>query len=494
MILEYLKEYEEIIIYIFKIFFISIFTYYTSIKILNINMSAIKLNRKVYYLFIFIIFSVICWIMNNVVKLDINSIIYMIFEVSIILSITTKSSFGYSILVNIISLSINQIIFFIATMLGYIPHLIFQIDKEIVDFVFIIFIHFIILFFCLKLRRVKNGFSFLIKRKNNEYFNLIILNISIAILFFIIFTANYKREITSKLGIGLIMFSIIMFITIQKSLQLYYKQKMLVKDLEETKAELEDKKKEVEALEKENLEFSKVSHSIAHKQKSLEHKLNELSMKSEIAEEINLKDRIDDLSKDLRKETIVVLDKTGIDEIDDMLSYMQSECVKNKIDFQLQLNGNIYKMINHYIDKEELEILLADHIKNAIIAIGYGNNINKSILVRLGKLDESYGLYVYDSGIEFEIETLINLGKKPSTTHKESGGTGMGFMNTFDTLRKHKASFIIEELGKPTKDNFTKVLKFKFDGKNEFKICSYREKEIKNKDKENSLIVEKISL
>ena len=292
--------------------------------------------------------------------------------------------------------------------------------------------------------------------------------------------------------ITLIILAIMLFVTIQKSLQLYYKQKMLVKDLEETKEELENKKKEVEALEKENLEFSKVSHSIAHKQKALEYKLNELSMKSEIAEEMDLKDRIENLNKDLRKETVVVLDKTGISEIDDMLSYMQSECVKNKIDFQLQLSGNIYKMINNYIEKEELEILLADHIKNSIIAIGYGDNINKSILVRLGKLDGSYGFYVYDSGIEFEIETLLNLGKKPSTTHKESGGTGMGFMNTFDTLRRHEASFIIEEYGKPVKDNFTKALKFKFDKKNEFKICSYREDKIKDKNSENNLIVEKL--
>ena len=44
---------------------------------------------------------------------------------------------------------------------------------------------------------------------------------------------------------------------------------------------------------------------------------------------------------------------------------------------------------------------------------------------------------------------LEKLGKKPSTTHKDEGGTGMGFMNTFDTLRKCKASLTIEEFNKP---------------------------------------------
>ena len=85
---------------------------------------------------------------------------------------------------------------------------------------------------------------------------------------------------------------------------------------------------------------------------------------------------------------------------------------------------------------------------------------------------------------------------KATTSDTELSGilSGMGFMNTFDTLRKHKASFVIEELGKPVKNNFTKVLKFKFDGKNEFKISSYRKEEIKNTDKDNSIVVEKLSL
>ena len=68
-----------------------------------------------------------------------------------------------------------------------------------------------------------------------------------------------------------------------------------------------------------------------------------------------------------------------------MLDCMQAKCVENDIDFQLQINGNIYHMINNYIPKEDLEILLADHIKDAIIAINHCENINKSILVKLEK-------------------------------------------------------------------------------------------------------------
>lgn len=262
---------------------------------------------------------------------------------------------------------------------------------------------------------------------------------------------------------------------------MYYKHKLLVKELEETKSELEKKNKEISELEKENLNFSKTSHSIAHKQKSLEYKLNKLLLKTEIASEIDIRNKVNEISEQCFNQVPVIeLSKTNIPEIDDMLSFMQSECTKNNIEFDLQLNGNIYTMINNFISKEDLEILIADHVKNAIIAINYSDNINRSILVRLGMIDGCYSLYIYDSGIEFEINTLANLGKKPSTTHSDNGGTGMGFMNTFDTLRKYQASIYINENSSPTADDFTKFIVIKFDNQNKFEIHSYRAQKMKN--------------
>ena len=184
-----------------------------------------------------------------------------------------------------------------------------------------------------------------------------------------------------------------MFITIRKSLQLYYQQKLQQKELEETKEELEKAKQEIDELEKENLNFSKKSHSIAHKQKALEYKLDQLLLNNEIAEELDIKDRIKEISKQIQNEdTTIELVKTNIEEIDDMLKYMQSECEKNKINLELQINGNIHHMVNKFIAKENLEILLADHIKNAIIAINYSENINRSILVKLGLISLKHSL------------------------------------------------------------------------------------------------------
>lgn len=478
---------------IIKIYFISICTYYMELKLTNNNID-IKYKRLIFILMNVCMFSIA--IISKTIKEMVGfsyGMLSMVFLISYIFFKTTKRTYSYSLVVTLISLSINYILFGISIFIGFVVYALIGTKNVTVNIIIIVLMYLLMIKYFIRIKRFKKGINFLKDKLENEYLNLLVLNISIMILFLIIILSNYNEEITEKVLPGLIIFSIIMFITIKKSLEMYYKQKLLIQDLEETKKELEDEKHENKELEKEILEYSKKSHSIAHKQKALEYKLNELMLKSEVASEIGLQDELSKISKEIQKdETVVELTKTGILEIDDMLKYMQSECTKNKIDFQLKVSGNIHYMVNNYVDKENLEILIADHIKNAIIAIQNSSNANKSILVRLGIIDGYYSLYIYDSGIEFEIETLKNLGKKPSTTHKDTGGTGMGFMNTFETLNKFKASIIIKEYNKPVKDNFTKLITIKFDNKNEYKIYSYRAQEIRKEVKNHELEIEDI--
>ena len=465
------------IIYTLKIISISIMTYYTNTKITNV-----KFNNKIIIFILLLISATICSVIKYLSN-SMLSIICLIFLLSSLFAKFSNNKLGYSLLINSVSISINYIFFIIAIIMTYFPYKIINIENDYINLLLIDFVYFLMIILFFKIKRFKNGFNFIKRTKTNEILEIITMSISVILVFSFTMLSNINKEITKDVFISFIIFSIIMFITIQKSLQLYYKQKLQQKELEETKEELEKAKHEISELEQENLNFSKKSHSIAHKQKALEYKLNQLLLNNEIAEEIDIKDRIKEISKQIQNEdTTIELTKTNIEEIDDMLKYMQSECEKNKINFELQVNGNIHHMVNKFIAKENLEILLADHIKNAIIAINYSENINRSILVKLGLIDGLYSIYIYDTGVEFEIKTLKNLGQVPSTTHADNGGTGMGWMNTFDTLKKYKASLVIEEYGKPVEDNFTKVIKIIFDKENRYKISSYREEEIRERD------------
>ena len=466
-----------------KIFYICIFTYYTNFKLVNKNLE-ITFKKCLIIIVSIIGISIICRFIKITLGFSYN-LIFIILLISILYKITNKQRFAYSLLITIISLSINYIIFSISTFLVFNIVLILGIQDIYLGLLMILGIYLLLIYIFANIKRFKKGFIFLQNNIKNEYIDILILNVSIIILFCVTMLSNYNIISSNTFGFSFVIFAIFMFITIQKSLQLYYKQKLQERETNEIKEELKNKDKEIEELEKENLRLNKANHSIAHKQKSLEYELNQLLLKNEIAEESNIRNKLEIISEEIQNEnTAIELDKTNIPEIDNMLKYMQSECIKNKIDFELQINGNIHHMVNQYIQKSDLEILLADHIKNAIIAIKHSENMNKNILVRLGLIDGFYSVYIYDSGIEFEIKTLINLGIKPSTTHEKDGGTGMGFMNTFDTLRKYKASLVIHEYGKPSKDNYTKLIKIIFDNKSEYKISSYRKEDIQKEDKE----------
>lgn len=494
-------EYIIFIVNAIKLLLISLGTYCIALKISN-NERKISQNIGA-VIGILLIANISYMIIRKFFDFTIY-IIMLVILITYLISKILQKSISYSIIITIISLSINYIIFFFATALAFLPVTIFSIGNMYVNLIIVVIIYAILLKCFSKIKRIKNGIAFLQKAELNDYTDMVLLNTSIILLFLVVIFIVCDVSITDKIGYALIIFAIIMFITIQKSLQIYYKQKLLVQELEETKNELEKKNKEIKELEQENLNFSKTSHTLAHKQKALEYKLNQLinqSAKNELnknntnaskennttnqankpenieTEQIqDIKERLAEISKDLyQNEKPTRLAQTGIKRIDNMLEYMQSESEKQNIKLELQITGNIHHMTNKIIEEKDLETLIADHVKNAIIAINHSKNENKSILVKLGKIEENYGLAIYDTGIEFEKETLENLGKKPSTTHAEEGGTGIGFMNTFDTINKYKASLIINEIGKESETNYTKAIIIKFDQKNEFKIDSYRQ-------------------
>lgn len=454
---------------IIKTLKIILLTYYTNYKIMNTKIP-IKINTFI----LLILVGILC----GIIRYNVNYLISVVCIIIIVSVLFAKNNMQNSVLITVISLSINYILELISIIIIFGTYKVFKINYN--DYIKVLVIgicHILLLYKILRIKKFKYGILFLQNNKNNEFMDLLVLTLSVMILFLAIVISHSNNQMASTLALEIIISAIIMFITIKKSLNLYYKQKLLVQELDETKAELDNKNKEIKELEEENLTFKKRSHSLIHQQKSLEYKIEQMMMQTEISKELagELKERLEKIGDEIYKEKEnIELDKTGITEIDDMLKYMQSECNKNKIEFILKLEGNIHQMTNNAIPKEELEILLADHIKNAIIAIKHTENINRTIMVKLGKIDAVYGISIYDSGAEFEKETLDNLGKRPSTTHADEGGTGMGFMNTFGTLKKYEASLIIEEYNKPSKDNYTKVINIKFDKKNEFKIKSYR--------------------
>lgn len=483
---------EDIINTFIKIFWMNILTFAVNMKIFSKKSN--QRNCVNFFIASFIIamlYIIIIKYLDNLL-----SIIIVYVMQSIILKNIMKNKDDEVMLTNLIANAIVYIGFYIAIVTEVIFLKLFSITNTTINFIITFIIETLIIIGFFRIKRFKKGFSFVNDVESTEVASTIMFNISTAVILVYYLLGNYYGDLTVQLIICFLIFGIAMIIMIKKTLRIYYKQKLLTRNIEDYKSEIALKDAQIKSLSDEKYKISKLNHEFYNRQKALIHKVEEItSMNTEIADELDLSKQINDLTKEYtdKAQEIKTLDKlptTGIVEIDDMFKYMQSECDSKKIQFNLKINGNIYHMINNKIPQSRLVTLIGDHLRDAIIAIDFSNNTFKSILAVLGENNGVYEFCVFDTGIEFKIDTLINLGLKPATTHKDSGGTGIGFMTTFETMKETKASLIIDEMREMSNTDYTKSVTIRFDGKNEYRIKSYRSNEIKKKMKDNRIIIE----
>ena len=482
----------DMITYYIKLFVMNLYVYFSFKKISNIKSNSLK------RILVILITDIIISIVGTYIEFYINSFLTLVIACvlyGIILGIITRNKIGYAFIVTIISYSICEICLALSVIITYLPYSLIGMENIYLNLVTILVIQFIILFNVYRIRKFKNGFDFLNNKLNNEYVDIVVVNVSFTIVIISCLLGSIYDEITKNLFISLILLGITMFIVIHKTFIMYYKQKLLKDTIKDYEKELKEKDSEIKKLSEERYEISRINHEFYNRQKALEMKVRGFA--TEASDEIGILDRIDNLNKEYSKSLEEIKGRqkppqTNIPEIDDMFKYMQSECYENNIEFKLHIEGEIYHLVNEIIPKNKLETLIGDHIRNAIIAINSSESKNRSILVILGIKDKCYELCIYDSGIEFEIETLKRLGLERATTHKETGGSGIGFMTTFETLKECKASLIIEEKHEIRNDDYTKAVKIRFDGKHEYKIQSYRLEQIQKTCKEKRIILEEL--
>ena len=454
-------------------------------------------NMKKILVFISVIFLSLLYILVKNHS-DIVIAVFTIYFIQVLLlKVITKQKTSIISIGIIISVSLSYVFLTIAATLEFIIQKLFTIEGKIINTILALIIEFILIYFILKMKRLKNGLTFL--QKTNEYIEIALIDISVFVIVLYALVGSSYEKVVQRLYFYFLILTICIIITIQRILEMYYKQKLIDDTINQYKQDLQEKDKEIKRLTDEAFRVSKINHEFYNRQKSLElmvnKKLQNLDM--EAGEELDVLNRIKELTSEHSEKMKVIkslptLQLTDITEIDDMFMYMQKECEKSGIQFKLNINGNIHFLINNIIPKNKLETLIGDHIRDAIIAINFSNNLNKEIFVILGVKDDCYELCIYDTGIEFEIDTLLKLGLEPSTTHKDTGGTGIGFMTTFETLKECNASLIIEERHPVNNTDYTKVVKVRFDGNNEYKICSYRYQEIEKQKTRNNLIIEKL--
>lgn len=488
----------DIIIYYIKLFMMNTYVYYCFKKISNIKEHNIKCMA------ILVMVNLILISIGVYIEFFINSFLSSIivcFLYTMILSILWKKKLGYSLIISIIAYAICIICFGISVIVVYILYRFLGINNNYLNLTIIVLIQFGLLQGFFKIKRFKNGFDFLYKKLNNDFTDVIMINISITVILTYCLLGTIVDEIRKNLVFAFVILGLTTLAIIQKTLKMYYKQKLLKDTLHEYKIEIQEKENELKMLKEEKFNVSKITHKFYNRQKALELMVKEnIDTKSNISEENVSKDVLniiksltDEYSEEFKKiKNLSKLETTEIQELDSMFKYMQSECYKNNIEFKLKIIGNIYPLINNIIPKNKLETLIGDHLRDAINAVNSAKTENKEIFAILGIKDNKYEFCIYDTGIEFEIETLLKLGSEAITTNSNKGGSGIGFLTTFETMKQTKASLIISEQLPKKEMYYTKAVTIRFDDKNEYKIRSYRAEEIKKQCNNEYIIVEEI--
>ena len=318
---------KDIIIYFVKLCVMSIFSYYCFRKITNSKKS------KFGILILVFIVSVILGSICTYIKFFINqflSVIVLCLLYGIILGTITKNKIGYSLITTIISYAICLVLFVISTTIEFILYKLFVIKDDYINLLIIALVQFGLIWSVFKIRKFKNGFDFLYKKINNDFFDIIMINVSVAvILVYCLIGTIFEEidEITKNLSSAFIILVITMGIILPKTLKMYYKQKLLEDTMEEYEDEIEKKDAEIKKLKNEKLKISKISHEFYNRQKALELLVKETNgMKSEMSEEIvskNVLEMVKSLTKEYSEEFIKTknlpkLEETGIPEIDEL--------------------------------------------------------------------------------------------------------------------------------------------------------------------------------
>ena len=263
----------------------------------------------------------------------------------------------------------------------------------------------------------------------------------------------------------------------------YNKSKLKTREDEFTQQEITEKDARIERLEGEVATLAKQLHRDNHLLSSLERTVQTIAEtdsadeRKQLANEFHAlySERNNMIAKEQQESKI--LPSTGIALIDGSLSEMYVKATAHGIAFDLIVGEELYYLVNNIISQTELQTLLCDHIKDAVIAVTATENTNGKILVTIEKNDGLFEISIRDNGIDFAPDTLAKLGRERITTHADEGGSGIGFMTTFETLAKTKSSLIITEY--ETETPFTKAVSFVFDGLHRFVISSYRKDKLK---------------
>lgn len=275
-----------------------------------------------------------------------------------------------------------------------------------------------------------------------------------------------------------------------------YRRSLELRELESLRTELAEKNADIQKIMKENERVRFINHRDNNLLSAMEYSVNNylvtdftdketaIAKRDELLQELN-KIRGNRASSYHNQETEVVAFNTGSSLLNTLLIHMNREAAKDNILFTVHQSTELDNFIPREISEEDLVHLVDDLLKNAFIAVK--DCEVRMVQLQFYKWNKHLVVEVADSGIPFEVKSIVNMGITELTTHADTGGSGIGLVDIWNTKEKCKATYHMEEYATPAP--FSKKISLTFDKKNRYSVRTWRKDEILQMSKRADLQV-----
>lgn len=424
--------------------------------------------------------------------LSVLSLFFIVSFTTALLKILYKRSFDKTLAYTIISVAISFIAYFFATLtIGTITFPLSSLvnNRSLLALTTDLSVGLFQLLTCnllFRIKRLKKGIAAYESKLTSD--SGVFISLSLLLIASLLGTDN-NYTVTQIILICLFPIGMLLFFWWRNHIKNIYLEKVYKRNIEILENTVSEQKTENEMLIKQNDELSKIIHKDNKVIPAMNMAVEEILMCQSADEQINKARSLHSQLKAMTSERkgIVTeyesksktLASTGVFSVDASLNYLLARAKEKEVLFDLSVTDGIKGCIDKCVSENDLNTLILDLGENAIIAASFSEK--KNVFVMIGTDNKKLCLYIYDSGEYFDTDVIANLGKKRITTHRKSGGSGIGMMTTFSLLQKYGASLKIDETVQ--NDSYTKCVSAIFD--NEGKII------IKSKGKEIADISEK---
>ncbi len=412
---------------------------------------------------------------------------FLVLCISIFLCHETKTPLTICITSATIAFALSCICLIISSMLtSFLFIVILKTNTHILAQIICFLLQLTIMHFPFRIKRMQNGMPFL--TENIYAFPGMIISILVISTFTLIrFINTYQLNIIRLLPLILLSILIpLIYHYWRSSLTKTYLDTLRQQNLTDLNHAISQQTEHIAELEAENERLSKIIHKdnklIPYMEYAVYNFLSsrDLSHNDFITTGDKLLKELTTLSTERKgilrqqEKTLQQITSTKVLSIDSLLIYMQQKANKYDIELQVHISCDIPYLIEHVIQEEDLKTLLADLLENAILATQSNNG--HYILLSICIVSNTYTISVFDSGIPFTINVLEKWGVEKTTTRRNSGGSGIGLMTTYEIAKGYHASFIIHELGTNNR-TFTKEVTLSFNHKSQYILQTSRTEE-----------------